>query len=119
CAAAARVEPEPPAAASAPAATPVARPARGLDERVNGVRVVHLSGTPEEMGRQMGEMCGADLRYLVDANLKMIPWLKMDLAKAVEKAKRHAAAIPDEQMRELRATAKASGVEEDMLVLAA
>lgn len=95
------------------------KPARGFEERVNGVRVVHLSGTPEEMGTQMGEICGAELRHLVEANLKQLPWIKRDLKVAVEKARTYAAGIPDEQMRELRATAKASGVDEDWLVVAA
>lgn len=95
------------------------KPARGVEERVNGVRVVHLTGTPEEMGAQMGEICGADLRYLVDANLKKIPYIAKDLAAAVARARTYAAGIPENQMRELRATAKAAGVEEDWLLVAA
>jgi isopenicillin-N N-acyltransferase like protein len=95
------------------------RPARGADRRVNGVRVVHLTGTPEEMGRQMGEMCGAEIRLLVDANLKKVPWIAKDPKAALAAARRYAAGIPDEQMRELRATAAAAGVEEDWLVVAA
>jgi len=96
-----------------------AKPARGFEERVNGVRVVHLTGTPEEMGTQMGEICGEDIRYLLEANLKKIPWVAKDLAGAVAKAKLRAAGIPDDQMRELRATAKAARVEEDWLLVAA
>jgi hypothetical protein len=83
------------------------------------VRVVHLSGTPAEMGTQMGQICGDDLRYLVDANLKKIPWIARDLKGSVEKARRHAAGIPASQMEELRATAKAANVEEDWLLVAA
>jgi hypothetical protein len=96
-----------------------AKPARGFEERVNGVRVVHLTGTPEEMGTQMGEICGEDIRYLLEANLKKIPWVAKDLAGAVAKAKLRAAGIPDEQMRELRATAKAAHVDEDWMLVAA
>lgn len=101
------------------ATTPERRPARGADRRVNGVRVIHLTGTPEEMGRQMGEMCGAEIRLLLDANLKKIPWIARDTKAALATARRHAAGIPDDQMRELRATAAAAGVEEDWLVVAA
>jgi hypothetical protein len=98
---------------------PPKKPARGLEERVNGVRVVHLTGTPEEMGTQMGEICGEDIRYLLESNLKKIPWVAKDLAGAVAKAKLRAAGIPEEQMRELRATAKAARVDEDWLLVAA
>jgi hypothetical protein len=55
----------------------------------------------------------------VDANLKKIPWIAKDVKLATEKAKRHAAGIPESQMQELRATAKAANVDEDWLVLAA
>ena len=106
-----------PVTAAAP--VPARRPARGLDERVNGVRVVHLCGTPEEMGTQMGEICGADVRYLVEANLKKIPWVAKDAKAAIARARRFATGIPDAQMRELRATAKASGVDEDWMLVAA
>jgi hypothetical protein len=102
----------------APVVTPK-KPARGLDTRVNGVRVVHLSGTPEEMGRQMGEICGADIRVLLESNLKRIPWIAKDPDAAVAKAKLRAAGIPDAQMREMRATAAAAGVEEDWMLVAA
>jgi len=104
--------------AEAPVAAPK-KPARGFEERVAGVRVVHLSGTPEEMGRQMGEICGEDIRFLLDANLKKIPWIAKDPQAALAKAKLRAAGIPDAQMRELRATAQAAGVDEDWLLVAA
>jgi len=48
----------------------------------------------------MGEICGEDIRYLLDSNLKKIPWVAKDPAGAVAKAKLRAAGIPDEQMRE-------------------
>lgn len=99
-------------------APPPKKPARGFEERVNGVRVVHLTGTPEEMGTQMGEICGEDIRYLLEANLKKIPWIAKDLKAAMEKAKRAAAGIPDDQMRELRATARAAKLDEDWLLVA-
>jgi hypothetical protein len=108
-----------PAAATQAAPPAPAKPARGFEETVNGVRVVHLTGTPEEMGTQMGRICGEDIRYLLDANLKKIPWVAKDPKAAVEKARRRAAGIPDEQMRELRATAKAAGVDEDWMLVAA
>jgi hypothetical protein len=107
-----------PETAPTPVVAPKA-PARGFEERVAGVRVVHLLGTPEEMGRQMGEICGEDLRYLVDANLRKIPWIAKDLPAALAKSRLRAVGMPDAQMRELRATAAAAGVEEEMLVLAA
>ncbi len=100
------------------AATPKA-PARGFEERVGGVRVVHLFGTPEEMGRQMGEMCGEDVRYLLDANLKKIPWIAKDPQGALAKAKLAAAGMPDAQRRELHATATSAGIDEDWLLVAA
>jgi hypothetical protein len=110
----------PPAATATTAETPAPKkPAGGLEERVNGVRVVHLTGTPEEMGAQMGEICGEDLRYLLDANLKKIPWIAKDPEAALAKGRRYAAGIPDDQMRELRATAKAARVEAEWLVVAA
>src|SRR2546430_16378465 len=64
------------------------RPGKGLVETVEGVRVVHLSGTPEEMGEQMGTLLGEDLRYLLDANLKKTPYVAKDPKAAVEKARR-------------------------------
>jgi hypothetical protein len=99
--------------------TPAKRPARGADRNVNGVRVIHLTGTPEEMGKQMGEMCGDSLRHLVEANLKKLPAIATNPDAAVAAARRFAAGIPDEQLRELRATAAAAGVEEDWLLVAA
>jgi hypothetical protein len=108
--------------AATPTPVPVVapkKPARGFEERVASVRVVHLSGTPEEMGAQMGEICGEDIRYLLEANLKKLPWIAKDAQAALAKAKLRAAGIPETQMRELRATAKAASVEEDYLVLAA
>ncbi len=107
-----------PAVATAPAPAP-RKPARGFEERVNGVRVVHLTGTPEEMGAQMGQICGEDLRYLLEANLKKVPYIAKDLNAALERGKRHAAGIPDAQMRELKATAQAAGVDLDWMLVAA
>ena len=100
-------------------AAPVKRPARGASRIVNGVRVIHLTGTPEEMGKQMGEMCGDSLRLLVDENLKKIPGISKDLDAALAAGRRYAAGIPDEQLRELRATAAAAGIDEGWLLLAA
>jgi hypothetical protein len=102
-----------------PPAAKTRRPGKALVETVEGVRVVHLSGSPEEMGEQMGTLLGEDLRYLLDANLKKTPYVARDPKLAVEKARRFAAGIPDSQMRELRATAKAAGVEEDWMLVAA
>jgi hypothetical protein len=105
----------PPPAAPAPK---VVKPGRALDERIGGIRVLHLSGTPEEMGEQMGRLCGEDLRYLVEANLKKTPYIAKDPKAAIAKARRHAAGIPDAQAREMRATAKAAGIDEDWMLVA-
>lgn len=115
--AAAPVE-SPTAPAAAPPA-PVRVAPQATDEVVNGVRVLHLRGTPEEMGAQMGAACGEALRVLVESNLKRIPWIARDPKAAVEKARRFAKGIPDDQMRELRATAKTAGVDEDWMLVAA
>jgi len=113
------LDPTPEPAQVARPAAPPKKPARGFEERVLGVRVVHLSGTPEEMGAQMGEMCGADVRFLIENNLKKIPYVAKDLEAAAAKAKVLAEGIPDAQMREMRACAKAAGVEEKWMLLAA
>ena len=90
----------------------------GWEQKVGDLRVVHLSGTPEEMGRQMGEMCGESVRHLVETYLPVLPRVKGRDAEAVARARELAAGIPDHQMRELRATAAAAGVSEDRLLLA-
>lgn len=101
------------------ATAPAKRPARGAERNVDGVRVIHLTGTPEEMGKQMGEMCGDSLRHLIEANLKKLPAIAKDPDAAVAAARRFAAGIPEEQLRELRATAEAAGVAEEWLLVAA
>ncbi|MDP6537916.1 MAG: C45 family autoproteolytic acyltransferase/hydrolase [Planctomycetota bacterium] len=44
----------------------LARSGAGRLEEIDGTRVLFLEGTPEQMGRQHGELMGAEARHLVD-----------------------------------------------------
>jgi hypothetical protein len=119
-------EAEPSARAAAPVPVvettpPPLPPKPAPDPRVDtvaGHRVVHLYGSPADMGRQMGELLGDDIRYLIESYLPNIPGARAREAEAVARAEEIAEFIPANQLEETRATAAAAGVRYDHMLVA-
>jgi len=90
----------------APATAPRSR--RRVERRVNGVRVAAPHRHAQEMGAQMGTICGEDVRYSSKANLKKIP----GSPRTFRRARRRGSAPSDPRRADaqLRATAIAAGV---------
>jgi len=85
----------------------------GSLEWVDGLRVVTLHGTPEEIGRAHGELLGAEAARCVDSVLHVVgtaetirggTWFRRRLDDA---ARRLAPHIPEQHLRESRAMAEA------------
>jgi len=98
---------------------PEARHGKGELRYVNGVPVLILAGTPEEIGEQMGVLAlkparGAVAvyeRFLDSEGIGNFRPLMARLGNSLLKK------YPDEYRRELDAAAKASGVDRDLLVI--
>jgi len=90
------------------------RSGAGWLERIGPHRVLHLAGTPEELGAQHGRLLRPAIRFM----------LKRYLADCADRADLRAAAhrmrasLPPRFVRELDACAAAAGVEPDLLLLA-
>jgi len=94
-----------------PRTTPAQTPGPSL-RTVNGLRVLTLVGTPEEMGRQHGELLGDDVRWVVktmigDVTIDNEAYHKTFITgvKAMEKH------LPDRWKRELHALAGTAKVD--------
>jgi len=87
------------------------RPAQappGRMEIVANFPVVHLYGTPGEMGRQYGQMLGPALRALHTYMDRLVPTFKKD--QFLEYARAHEKNLPGDIRAELGAIAEASGM---------
>ncbi|MBI5725205.1 MAG: hypothetical protein HZA50_14695 [Planctomycetes bacterium] len=93
---------------SAPAQAPPAR----LDI-IERTPVVHVYGTPEEMGEQYGRLLGAALRALQRYLNAFVPADMKERMLAY--GREHEKFLPDEIRRELQAITKASGMPYDVL----
>jgi isopenicillin-N N-acyltransferase like protein len=101
---------------------PEARHGKGELKYVQGIPVLTLAGTPEEIGTQMGllalkpALTEFNVNAFIDEALqaiggpKMLPWAKAT-ARLLEPR------FPREYLREIDAAAKASGLDRDLLVL--
>jgi hypothetical protein len=110
----------PPAAAPAekdPASpwTPAVHGKGRLEVLPSGLAVLHLAGTPEEMGEQHGTLLRDPIRALVKDYLPKV--LRGDRESALARARVLEKRIPDRHLREMRAIAKAAGVEADDVLL--
>jgi len=110
--------PPPPEAKVDPPAEPESKPdpppppkkAKGRLERIDGYLVLHVSGTPEEMGEQHGRLLRAQIQKACKALIREgYPgdWHKRLIA-GTQGMEKHQ---PDEFRRELKALAKAAGID--------
>jgi len=83
---------------------------------VEGLPILHLYGTPEEMGRQYGTILRPSLEALFRYFDRLMPraLYRHLRERAMEREKR----LPDHYRRELKAVAEASGVPHEVLVTA-
>lgn len=95
----------------------------GTLEWVEGLRVVTLHGTPEEIGRAHGELLGAEAARCVDSVLHVVgtaetirggTWFRRRLDDA---ARRLAPHIPEHHLRESRAMAEALGLDPGLVAV--
>ena len=92
---------------------------KGRLEIVRGVPVLHLEGTPEEMGEQAGKLVGREARALATSYLPAFVGGPAELDKARERARKmFAPHLLDSENLELSAFAKASFLSEDDMLLA-
>lgn len=88
---------------------------RGRLTVVEGVPIVHLHGTPAEVGEQQGRLLAAPCRELVKSYL--VPFAGDRLQAMRDMAPKFVPFMPREQLAELRAFAAASGQPEADLLL--
>ena len=89
----------------------------GRLERREGHVVLHLSGTPEDMGRQHGTMMKENIRLML--NEYIAPSLQRDHGKKLRAAiDKMRPVLPEALVRELNACAKAANVDPTELLLA-
>jgi acyl-CoA:6-aminopenicillanic acid acyl transferase len=85
------------------------REAKGWLKRIDGYRILHVEGTPEEMGRQHGTLLGAQVRkackaFITDSYVGDSYKRLMDGTKVMEKYQ------PEPFRKEMKALAKAAGI---------
>jgi hypothetical protein len=117
-------------ALNAPAQTKtIARCGAGFLEEINGHKVLHVKGTPYEMGYQQGALLKGDIRdqvrFLFDvkakelklevAGFKVEPDPKKIIAAIAESQRKF---VPDRFFEELRGVADGSGMKRDEIVVA-
>ena len=111
-------------AASAQAAEPfhysAAKQAPGELKLIEGLPVIIATGTPEEMGQQIGVLSATALQSLLAHQSQVAHGFGLSQAKPVWSAAGSAMLprFPPDQRRELDAMAKASGLDPDLLVFA-
>jgi len=112
----------PPAAEGAPAAPRAGHAFRPgthgkgrLEVLPSGLPVLHLVGTPEEMGSQHGTLLREEIRALVRDYLPKV--LRGPREMALAKARALESQIPERHRREMRAVAEAAGVVYDDILL--
>ncbi len=114
--------PGPPAAVAADAKGPAGLPwaaaeAHGgrLEVLPSGMAILHLQGTPEEMGRQHGTLLRGPVRWLVEHYLPKV--LRGERDRALASARALEPQIPERHRREMAAMAEAAGVPYDDILL--
>ena len=97
-----------------------ARAGKGRLELVRGVPVVHLVGTPEEIGEQHGKLLREQGRVLIERYVGRFFNTSNAgrVARAATLAISHRMTIPPAYQREMAALAKAAGVSYDDVLLA-
>jgi len=81
-------------------------------ETVNGLRVLTLVGSPEEMGRRHGELLGEDVRWVVDNVVHgSVAPDPVGRQRFIERVRVMETFLTDAWRRELRALAEAAGVD--------
>jgi hypothetical protein len=89
--------------------------AGGRVERVGGIPVLRLSGTPEEMGRQAGTLLKDEIRILLRDYLgAMLPPDRTELLAAAHQMEGH---IPERYREEMKALAEAADVPYEEVLL--
>jgi hypothetical protein len=86
-----------------------------LEVLPSGLPVLHLAGTPEEMGAQHGTLLREEIRGLIRDYLPKV--LRGTRESALEKARALEPQIPERHRRELKAMAEAAGVHYDDVLL--
>lgn len=98
----------------------VAQHGKGFTELINGQMVIHLEGTPYEMGFQMGKMlpiqtrqnCDAYVTYFALENRKMTMDELLNIWKAAEPF------VPQSFKDEMRGLAEGAGIPLDLVIAA-
>jgi hypothetical protein len=85
-------------------------------EYVNTMPIIHLYGTPKEMGQQYGTILKKQLNSLVELSRDLFPERKIEeFLKIGEAASKN---LPEKMMEELRGISEASGVDmKDLLAI--
>lgn len=86
-----------------------------LEVLPSGLAILHLAGTPEEMGAQHGTLLGEAVRGLVKDYLPRV--LRGPRERALAKARSLEKGIPERHLREMKALAAAAGVTADDVLL--
>jgi hypothetical protein len=110
----------PSSVAAAPFKYPEGKHGKGELKYVNGVPVLTVAGSPEEMGTQIGVLAGKPAAKLVgslDAFVKQLG-LQKALPLLIRAGKQMFKSFPEAHRREAEAFARASGINLDLVVLA-
>jgi predicted choloylglycine hydrolase len=91
---------------------PLSKPATLVHQ--GQIPIIHLYGTPEEMGRQYGTILKPQLKSLYSLMVSVFP--KKKLEGYIYQAKKAEPALPAEVKSELKAISEASGIEYQFVV---
>jgi len=91
---------------------------RGRVEQMNGQLVLHVQGTPEQMGEQHGRLLKETVQRAVGAVIKGVSWTDAERQRLIRGARDMEPHQPAEYVAELKALAKAAGVGYEALLLA-
>jgi hypothetical protein len=108
-----------PAVAAEPFKFPEGKHGKGELKYVNGIPVLVLAGTPEEMGEQMGVLGLKPAAGAVSVARELLKQRRLDLIVPVLKRFGEAmlAKYPEAYRREFEAMAKHGGIDRDLLVI--
>lgn len=87
-------------------------------ENSNGIKILHLYGSPSEMGKAVGSILKEDIQALINNYIKVIFSNKKHYLYALKRAKTLSKHIPKEYLAEIKGISETSQISFDDLLIA-